>query len=213
VISWKRRSTSGGFATLLDQRALIDAVLSVANLRAAPDDPDLIYRPLDAFAAPQGIKRLTEQGRAAGALLWRDFTGWPDHEGLWRVGAIRVLDRICEKLPDARRDFSGPVGDALRTSRAALVAVPELRGDRIHAPLRVQGFGAQAVVAIALALLLDRTALIDKSRSYGDALRRCKYPVCRKFFLSFTGRVGGRPPEYHEGECKRLHNKSQRALR
>jgi hypothetical protein len=211
-ISSKPSRKQGGFATLIDQRAIIEAVLSVANLKPAPTDPDAIYGPLDPFAAG-GCARLKESGAEAAAILWRDFSGHRSHSGLWRHGAIAALDAIARNVKTARREFGPLVDEALLTSRAELVAVPRLDAGRIVAPLQVRGYGAQAVIAFCLALLLDGTALADKSRSYGQALRRCALPTCGKFFLSTTGAAGGRPQAYHEAQCRIAHAKILRALR
>jgi hypothetical protein len=86
-----------------------------------------------------------------------------------------------------------------------------MEAGRLLAPMQVRGFGAQAVYAMAVAILLDSGRRIDRHRTFGEALRRCKYEGCRRFFLSHTTDTGGRPAEFDTPACKVEHFKLTRA--
>lgn len=60
----------------------------------------------------------------------------------------------------------------------------------------------QAMCAFALALLLD------ESKGFGAALKKCKLGPCHNFFLSLPSAAGGRPPLY----CSRDHQAEYAAV-
>ncbi len=202
---------AGGFAVLADPKGPIEAVLQVANRVVVGDrlipvtDPDLVYDALDGFAYGGKVARLDEQGREAAAILSRDL-----------VGPTGLIDKLCliVKSPQrARTEYETSIDTAFQEKHVEFVAAPPRFTDgRVQASLLVRGHGAESMYTAALALLLDRTLRIDKGRTYGQALRRCALPSCNKFFLSFTGRSGGRPRDYDDiNVCKPLHYKIQRA--
>jgi len=211
--SAKRPTTDGSFVTLQDQRGLIEAVLTVANLPGAPASPDPIYRAFDPFAAGGAVMRLAESGAEAGAILWRDFAGNPSARlELWRRGVLAVLDDIRRSPDGARRRHREAVHAAMRACRCRLIVErPGFEHGRLTGRLCIEASGCQGIEVAALALLLDPTARIGGKWTYGAALRRCPYPACRRLFFRFS--TNGRPRNHDTPDCKRLDYKLKRAQR
>jgi len=209
------RQGKGGFALPLDPKGLIQAVLDVANLPQLLQDPDLVYERLDRYAYVGKVARLQESGKRAAAILACDLVGFEDPKTGKRIeGLIEKLDYCIQHgLDGARRKYSEHVDAALREKQVVLIAAPRFLDNQVRATLQVYGYGAEAMYAAALALLLDISLRIDKNRTYGEALRRCALPNCKMFFLSYTGPAGGRPAEYHDPQCKVEHNKIMRAMK
>jgi len=215
AISAKPSEKSEGFGTqaLADPRSMIDAVLRVAGPPLPKTDPDQIYLLLDRFAFGGRIARLKETGPRAAAILSCDLLGHENDKGEFVEGLVGKLDAIVKSADSARRRYAASVNAALSEKGVSLVAIPRFQDGRIQTSLQVMGYGVESIYAAALAILLDRTLLIDKNRTYGEALLKCALPTCREFFLSFTGAAGGRPSLYHSEFCKQMHYKIRRATR
>ena len=160
-VSNLRRAASGHcYFTLKDEEAQLRAVLFRGSASRLPFDPEdglevLAYGDLSVYAARGDlqliVRQLEPRGQGALQLAFEQLRARLEREGLFDAARKRPLPEFPRRLGVVTSLHGAALRDVIEVSRARCPMVA-LR----VAPARVQGAGADAEVAEALAWIADR---------------------------------------------------------
>lgn len=103
------------------------------------------------------------------------------------------VEEVFRNRDDARKKLEAKVAAAF--GDVVLVPMVSVKSWIISYELRYFALNTRGACAFALALLLD------ESKGFGAALKKCRLSECPNFFLSLPAESGGRPPLY----CSTAH--------
>ncbi len=177
---------------LLTEQGYIDRVLTFANaLEGTAGSAELFDFYFELVTANQLDAEEREDSSPSNALT-QELRGA-------QAQLIKWLEVVQGERPNAIAKLAPIVGHAGERTASRCAYIPRVGGFEV----RYRYYPADLEAAFGYALLL----LLDRTRPYGNALCRCKFFQCRRFFLEVKKSTGRPRRDY----CIREHFDAARA--